>query len=36
MIEDSDGAKIIQCGKGFPLMAVKSDGGFGYDRSGLA
>mmetsp|Transcript_26592 Transcript_26592/g.60652 ORF Transcript_26592/g.60652 Transcript_26592/m.60652 type:complete len:622 (-) Transcript_26592:78-1943(-) len=35
MVEDSDGAKIIQCGKQFPLMAVKSDGGYGYDSTDL-
>uniref|UniRef100_A0A7S4JEK2 arginine--tRNA ligase n=1 Tax=Guillardia theta TaxID=55529 RepID=A0A7S4JEK2_GUITH len=35
MVEESDGAKIIQCGKQFPLMAVKSDGGYGYDSTDL-
>jgi len=36
MVEKSDGAQIIHCGKSFPLMAVKSDGGFGYDSTDLA
>lgn len=36
MIEDSDGAQIVRCGKSFPLMAVKRDGGYGYDSTDLA
>ena len=36
MVELSDGARIIHCGRNFPLMAVKSDGGFGYDSTDLA
>jgi len=36
LIEDSGGAKVIWCGKPFPLMAVKSDGGYGYDSTDLA
>ena len=36
MVEMSDGARIIHCGRSFPLMAVKSDGGFGYDSTDLA
>ncbi|KAJ1492832.1 tRNA synthetases class I (R)-domain-containing protein [Baffinella frigidus] len=43
MVELSDGARIIHCGRNFPLMAsnfplmaVKSDGGFGHDSMDLA
>ena len=27
LVEESEGARVIHCGKAFPLMAVKSDGG---------
>ncbi len=27
LVEESDGARVIHCGRAFPLMAVKSDGG---------
>jgi arginyl-tRNA synthetase len=33
LIEESEGAQIIHCGRQIPLMAVKSDGGFGYDST---
>ena len=36
LVEDSEGAQIIHCGRQIPLMAVKSDGGFGYDSTDLA
>jgi len=36
LIEHSEGAQIIHCGRQIPLMAVKSDGGFGYDSTDLA
>jgi len=36
LIEESEGAQIIHCGRQIPLMAVKSDGGFGYDSTDLA
>jgi arginyl-tRNA synthetase len=36
LIEASEGAQIIHCGRQIPLMAVKSDGGFGYDSTDLA
>ena len=36
LVEESEGARIIHCGRQIPLMAVKSDGGFGYDSTDLA
>jgi arginyl-tRNA synthetase len=28
--------QVIYCGKAIPLMAVKRDGGYGYDSTDLA
>jgi arginyl-tRNA synthetase len=28
LVEESEGARVIHCGKAFPLMPVKSDGGY--------